>query len=105
MTDLPTPPLPLATKKCPHCGQWTSWQQRPTDRCEHCGQELEPYRAASEQASQERADQAMPKIMLIEINPEDGAMLRFFKRVIQGGQLAFAGLVAFLVWVVTLVVG
>lgn len=37
-------------KKCPHCGEWSHWQQQLTDRCEHCNELLE-YRAVQEKAA------------------------------------------------------
>jgi hypothetical protein len=94
-----------ATKKCPHCGQWTAWQQQPSDCCQWCGKVLEPYRVASNQARQTLADKAMPQMLLVDIKPDDGTALRFLKRIIRGGQLAFAALVAFFVWILTVVVG
>lgn len=94
-----------ATKKCPHCGHWTEWHQQPTDRCQHCGQVLEPYRVASDEARQRLSEQPISSLMLIEIKPEDGAVVRFFKYIIRGGQLAFAALMAFMVWLVTALAG
>ncbi|MFD2783967.1 hypothetical protein [Hymenobacter rubripertinctus] len=92
-----------ATKKCPHCGLWTEWEQRPTDRCQHCGQVLEVRRAASDQQRQQQADAPLAPVLLIEIKPDDGPATRFFKHLIRGGQLAFAAIIAFLVWLVTVV--
>ncbi|WP_157547532.1 hypothetical protein [Hymenobacter sp. DG25A] len=94
-----------ASKKCPHCGHWSEWQQRPDDRCARCGQLLDPVRNRSEQAREQQAQEPISGIMLIEINPEDGALLRFFKYIIRGGQLAFAALLAFMLWLVTALAG
>ncbi|GAA4352471.1 hypothetical protein GCM10023185_12190 [Hymenobacter saemangeumensis] len=94
-----------ATKKCPHCGQWTRWQQQPTDRCEHCGQVLEPYRAASDEERRKLEEKQDYNPILIEIQPDDSAVVRFFKHIIRGGQMAFAALVAFVVWLVTVIAG
>ena len=93
-----------STKKCPHCGQWSAWQQRATDRCEHCGQLLDPQRVAREEARREQDEQpAAPGLTLIEIKPDDGPVLTFLKYIVRGGQLAFAAIMAFLVWLVTAV--
>ncbi|MBT2559379.1 hypothetical protein J7E24_16440 [Hymenobacter sp. ISL-91] len=95
-----------ATKKCPHCGRWTEWQQRPTDRCQHCGQELEPHRAAADEHRQQQADAPLSdRLMLIEIKPDDNPVIKFFKYIIRGGQLAFGALMAFFVWLVTVAAG
>ena len=95
-----------ATKKCPHCGRWTEWQQRPTDRCQHCGQVLEPQRAAADEHRQQQADAPLSeRLMLIQINPDDGPALRFFKYIIRGGQLAFGAFMAFMMWLLSAVAG
>ena len=103
---MPSDPSSLtATKKCPHCGQWTTWHQRPTDRCQHCGQELEPYRAASDEKRQQLADEPLSPVLLIEIKPDDHPVVKFFKYIIRGGQLAFAAIASFFVWLVTVAAG
>ena len=101
MSDAPL----YSSKKCPHCQQWSTWQQRPDDRCEHCGELLDPQAQRSALAREEVEKQKMPSIMLIEIKPDDGAVVRFFKTIVRGGQLAFAAILAFIVWVVTVLVG
>lgn len=88
-----------STKKCPHCGQWSAWQQQAADRCTHCSQPLDPQRVASQQARTEQSQK--PGLTLIEIKPDDGPVLSFFKYLVRGGQLAFAAIMAFLVWLVT----
>lgn len=91
-----------STKKCPFCQQWSEWAQQPDDRCQHCGHLLDPR--ASHQARQDAAaahQRAAARVQLIEIRPEDGALLRLLKRVGRGGQLLFMGIVGLVVWLVT----
>lgn len=95
----------LSTKKCPHCQQWSSWQQGPGDHCEHCGELLDPRAQQSAINRQKAANQKMPSVMLIEIKPDDGLVVRFFKHIVRGGQLTFAAIIAFIVWLVTVLVG
>jgi hypothetical protein len=66
---------------------------------------LDPQRLRSEQARQQQADEPLPAFMQIHINADDSATVRFFKRIIRGGQLAFAALVSFMVWLLTLLAG
>jgi predicted amidophosphoribosyltransferase len=101
---MPESPL-LASKKCPFCHQWSTWQQRPDDRCEHCGNLLDPQAKKSATARDELANQKMPSVILMEINPEDGPLKRFFKTIVRGGQLAFAAIMTFIMWVVAAVAG
>ncbi|WP_426060986.1 hypothetical protein [Hymenobacter sp. B1770] len=96
---------PLASKKCPNCHQWSIWQQSPNDRCEHCGELLDPQAQKSAVAREKLANQKMPSVVLMEINPEDGPIKRFFKTIVRGGQLAFAAILSFIVWVVAVVAG
>jgi hypothetical protein len=94
-----------ASKKCPHCGFWSRWQQRADDRCERCGLYLDAPRMRSEQQREALANEPLPSFMRIEIKPDDSPTMRFFKRIIQGGQLAFGALVSFVVWFLTLLAG
>lgn len=92
----------IATKKCPHCQQWSVWQQQPDDRCQHCGQLLDP-RTHAEEAGREAAGPPPPAgLRWLQIQPDDGAAVRFLKTIGQGGQWLFAAVVGFFVWLVTM---
>jgi hypothetical protein len=98
--------VPLtASKKCPHCGFWSPWQQRADDRCERCGLLLDAQRLRSEKLREEQAKEPLPTFLRVEMKPDDGPVLRFFKHIIRGGQLAFAALVSFMLWLVTILAG
>ncbi|HEX8329225.1 MAG TPA: hypothetical protein VF629_16950 [Hymenobacter sp.] len=94
----------ISTKKCPACQQWSRWQQQAADRCEHCGELLDP-RAHGEAQQQAATEHLRGGIQLVEINPEDGAVTRFFKTLVRGGQLVFIAILGFIVWLVTVVAG
>lgn len=95
----------LSSKKCPHCGFWSNWQQRADDRCERCGLLLDAPRLRSEQKREAQAQEPLPAFLQIALSPDDGPLLRFFKHVVRGGQLAFGALVSFLLWLVTILAG
>lgn len=95
----------LSAKKCPSCQQWSRWQLDPNDCCTHCGELLDPQAQYSAIEREKRANQKMPAVLLIEIEPNDSAVVHFFKTIIRGGQMLFAAIVAFLVWFVTIVAG
>jgi hypothetical protein len=95
----------FASKKCPHCQRWSAWQHTPDDRCEHCGELLDPRAQQSAIEREELEQQKMPPMFLIEIKPDDSAVVRFFKSIILGGQLAFAAILSFIIWLVTLAAG
>lgn len=90
----------ISTKKCPACQHWSHWQQQAADRCEHCGELLDP-RAQQEAQHRAATKHLRGGIQLIEIKPEDGGLMRFFKTIVRGGQLLFIAIIGFIVWLVT----
>ncbi len=59
--------------KCPHCKEWTNWQEQLYDRCEHCKQlleqekinrlkQLDAKRTAAEQLAQAKKAKQNPFI-------------------------------------------
>ncbi|GAA4385234.1 hypothetical protein [Hymenobacter koreensis] len=98
------PPL-SASKKCPHCGQWSGHQQRPDDRCEHCHELLDPQGPRKEAEMKQAWKWEMPQIMLITIHPTDPWPLRMLKYAVRGGQMLFIATLSFIIWVVTVLAG
>jgi len=102
---MPDSPTLSSTKKCPSCEQWSTWNQRGDDHCDHCGQLLDPTRYHNEQARAEREKEPVSQVILIEIDPDDNAFIKFFKYIIRGGQLAFGAIVSFFLWLVAVAAG
>ena len=96
-----------ASKKCPHCGQWSRWTQNPTDRCEHCQNILDPVAVASQQAREERRQEEKQRLSIefIQINPDDPWFTKFYKRIGLGFQVAFVSLISFILWLIALLAG
>ncbi|MBW3128445.1 hypothetical protein [Hymenobacter profundi] len=92
------------TKKCPHCQQWSAWNQRPNDRCEHCGGFLDP-RAQRRVAEENRKAIEPKEPSLLEIQSDDNVIVRFFKRIGRVGQVVFGAILAFFIAVITFVAG
>ncbi|MFC7670248.1 hypothetical protein ACFQT0_24925 [Hymenobacter humi] len=59
----------------------------------------------SADAREKLANQKTPSVILMEINAEDGPVLRFFKTIVRGGQLAFAAIMTFILWLVAAAAG
>ncbi|TDN38385.1 hypothetical protein A8B98_23810 [Hymenobacter sp. UV11] len=77
---------------------------QPTDRCTHCGQLLDPQaHHRAQQATDATHKKGQFAVRLIQINPEDGAVLRFLKWIVRGGQLLFMALLGLFVWIATAV--
>lgn len=98
------PPL-SATKRCPHCGQWSAHRLRPDDRCEHCQELLDPQGPQREAEMEQAWKWELPPAMLIPIPETDPAWLRGLKYLVRGGQLLFAATVSFILWLITAIAG
>ena len=87
------------TKKCPHCGQWSTWNLHYNDRCTHCGELLDPqaYKSALHHAEEERKAEKAPKVF-IQTNPTDSTFTRLWKYAVLSGQVLFAAIISFFVW-------
>src|SRR5687768_1192425 len=96
-----------ASKKCPHCAQWSRWSQNPADRCEHCQGILDPAKVASQQVEEERkqAEDNRFTINFIEINPDDTWFTKSYKRIGLGFQIAFVSIVSLFLWLIALLAG
>ncbi|ALI98260.1 hypothetical protein [Rufibacter tibetensis] len=95
------------TKKCPHCGHWSPWNQEITDRCQNCHRLLDPAAYERQAAQEERKEEESKRFTLdfIRINPDDPYFLKFFKSIGLGFQLAFAGIVSFILWLIAVLAG
>ncbi|WP_205503675.1 hypothetical protein [Rufibacter psychrotolerans] len=96
-----------ASRKCPHCGHWSAWNQSPTDLCEHCHHPLDPIALERQQAQEDRREEEKKRftVDLIQINQEDSAFTKFYKSIGLGFQLAFVGIVSFFLWLIALLAG
>lgn len=94
----------MGEKKCPHCGEWSKWNQQFTDVCEHCGRTLggrdldyQQKRAAQEQANRENW------IFYIKENDTD-----FVKGVKNAGNFfytVYISIITFIAWLIAALPG
>ncbi|MBC3539943.1 hypothetical protein ACFSC6_04880 [Rufibacter sediminis] len=96
-----------ASKKCPHCHQWSPWNQDVTDRCVHCQSLLDPAAFERQQAQEERKQEEKERFSVdfIQIDPSDSAFTKFWKSIGLGFQMAFVGIVSFILWLIALLAG
>jgi hypothetical protein len=87
------------TKKCPHCGQWSTWNLHHEDRCTHCGELIDPqaYQSVLRRAEEEHKQEKAPKVF-IQIYPSDGTFTRLWKYAVLSGQMLFAAIISFFIW-------
>jgi|ERR1700761_7545262 hypothetical protein len=82
--------------KCPHCGQWTTSNNKVDDKCQHCGGYLEPHRF-SRAAEKKTRHVANPKQKdFFPIKHGDGQLMREVKGFINAmGWIVFYSEMAF----------
>lgn len=89
-------------KKCPRCGQWTTWSKQPDDHCIHCGFELMAETIEKEKLRKERFYQKPGG--LITIKGTEPGWIQGIYRAINFVYVIFVGIMAAIVWFITSVV-
>lgn len=98
--------MSTSLKKCPSCGEWTSWQQDIHTSCPTCDNPLSPRELNEfKKNKDEKKESHSMGIKLISISPDDSIPLMFLKRIVQGAQLLFFGIASFVVWLATIIAG
>ncbi len=90
-------------KKCPNCGQWSTWNLSVDDTCDFCGALLDPKAVEARDRREEREAEAEPAIKLIPIHPDDHPVLKFLKTIARGAQIVFMALISFFIWLIAVV--
>lgn len=95
-----------SVKKCPECGEWSSWNVNIEDLCSHCNKPLSPVELKN-QADLDELDRQNKNfsITVVQIKEDDNIIVVAVKRVIQAVQLSVMAIVSFVIWLVTVVVG
>ncbi|UZD21286.1 hypothetical protein PBT90_17320 [Algoriphagus halophytocola] len=94
----------MSQKKCPQCGEWSVWTNDYRDRCEHCGEFLSPDEMKREERKaqdQERYE----KEWMFYVNPEDSAIVRFFKKSGNLFYTVFMAIMTFIMWLIAALPG
>ncbi|MGV3586565.1 MAG: hypothetical protein ACO1OF_06170 [Adhaeribacter sp.] len=95
-----------SSKKCPHCGEWSEWDQQPTDTCQFCGALLDDRTLLREAAREaESRNKKQLEIDIIEVYPTDSFFVKIGKRIIQAIQISFIAIVSFIIWFLTMLAG
>jgi predicted amidophosphoribosyltransferase len=95
--------------RCPACKKFSHTDGSPEALCEHCGSCLDPVALNSQHKYEDEKRQAEVKhehpVFWVNVKPEDNALRRTFVRLMQGGQLLYAAIVSFLLWLVAVIAG
>jgi predicted amidophosphoribosyltransferase len=95
--------------RCPACKKFSHTDGTVEATCEHCGAHLEPVALKEKLAIEEKERQMKLKhehpVFWVNVKPGDSTLRRAFVRFLQGGQLFYAAIVSFILWVVAVVAG
>lgn len=94
----------MGQKKCPHCGEWSSWNMNLTDRCEHCGQPL----GGKDLKNQERREQEQLKNTedwLFAIKKTDSPFVVSLKKIGNFFYTVFMAIISFILWLIAALPG
>ncbi|MCC5932376.1 MAG: hypothetical protein JJU28_24235 [Cyclobacteriaceae bacterium] len=91
-------------KKCPGCGEWSTWYQSHEDICEHCGTLLSPE-AFNRDERRAEYQAASEKKWIFYIEENDGPVLRFFKKIGNTVYLIYMAILTFIMWLIAVTPG
>jgi len=84
-------------KKCPHCNQWTSWNQKLNDRCGHCNELLDAQRVKETEEFLAR-EKTYKRSDWFTIKEDDNIFMRATRRVALFFHIVFGAISWFFIW-------
>ncbi|MHA7129575.1 hypothetical protein [Algoriphagus namhaensis] len=91
-------------KKCPNCGQWSSWDRNYDDRCDHCGEYLAQEEKRRETVKEEEKLR-QEKDWMFRVDPTDNAWIKFWKKAGNLFYVVFMAIMSFIMWVIAALPG
>ena len=95
--------------RCPACKKFSHTDGSVEATCEHCGSYLQPIALKEKLQVEEQERQRKLKhehpVFWVNVKPDDTNFRKSVVRLMQGGQLIYAAIVSFLLWVVAIVAG
>jgi hypothetical protein len=90
--------------KCPHCGEWTTWNSRIDDKCLHCGGYLDPHRFSHAEEKKLKKAKNPKQADFFPIKAGDGPLTQEVKGFINAfGWIVFYSEMAFYACVVLII--
>ena len=84
-------------KKCPHCGEWTVWNNKLNDRCTHCSELLDQRRIKEVELHHEREREHKAND-LYAIRETDGPFMIVWRRIMLVFHIIFGGIAWIFIW-------
>lgn len=98
-------PFDMATdKKCPSCGQWTTWNHQLTDRCTHCN-ELLDKRTVEDHQRFETQLKINDENSFFAPKPGDNPFMIAFRKTAWAVHFVYMSIVSFILWLLAWLAG
>jgi pyruvate-formate lyase-activating enzyme len=91
-------------KKCPHCGNWSSWNLSLTDICEHCGKTL-GGRDLENQEKRQADKKTNEDNWMFNIKDSDSDFKKGLKKVGNFSYTIFMAIISFILWLIAALPG
>ncbi len=91
-------------KKCPDCGQWTTWNHQLNDTCQHCG-ELLDKRRIQDLNSFENQQKTNDENSFFAIKPGDNSFMIFIRKTGWVINVIYVSIVSFMLWLLAWLAG
>jgi predicted amidophosphoribosyltransferase len=94
----------MGQKKCPHCGEWSSWTTNMNDVCDHCGKPL-GGRDLEYHEIRERDKKANKEQWIFNIREGDSELMKVFKKAGNIFYTIYMAILTFLAWLIAALPG
>ncbi len=97
----------LVSKKCPHCGEWSEYQDNIHEDCYFCLKPLEPESIQDNQNYEQKGQEYYDKLFepFFIINPNDFLLVKLLKHTINLLGLIYISIVSFIIALIALLPG
>lgn len=79
-------------KKCPHCGQWTTWHKSLDDRCQYCNTLLQERQVKENEARQTK-ELEVKEHDFFRTRPDDGLAMKAVRKTAFVAHVIYAAIV------------
>lgn len=94
----------MGEKKCPHCGEWSSWNQKLDDPCDHCGKPLGGEDLVHQQKVEKDAQDRAEK-WIFYIREDDSDLMVVLKKIGNTAYVIYMSILSFIAWVIAALPG
>ena len=84
-------------KKCPNCGEWSSWSGDLDDTCDHCGAYLSPAERKNRQEKETR-DRQQEENWMFHYDNDASVFEKIYKKTGNFIYMIIMAIVSFIMW-------